>query len=347
MTTDMTLYQPKNLTELKEFCQMITKTNLVPTAYRNKHEDAMVAIMFGYETGQLGPLASLQFVAVINGRPGYYSDAVPGIALNKGLITDIEEFTEGNPYDDDFKHVVQITKRNGKKTRSEFSVADAKRAGLWDKPGPWKQYPKRMLQWRAKGFGVRDAVPHLLFGNTVEELRDMEDQAERHPEDARDVTPREFARASRPPELLEVVDLHGERIQVQPGELEATLRDWVAEATDDELNELARSNPSLRAVQEAVEAEEVRRQERREEAAEAAATTDAEAADDPLNLFAVDRAGKFLELLRVGLARAERNEADRYWQIYRQRAQEAEAKVGRGDYAKLEELVVAKIAPTG
>ena len=343
MTTDMTLYQPKNLTELKEFCQMITKTNLVPVAYRNKPEDAMVAIMFGSETGQLGPLASLQFVAVINGRPGYYSDAVPGIALNKGLITDIEEFTEGNPYDDDFRHVVQITKRNGKKTRSEFSVADAKRAGLWDKPGPWKQYPKRMLQWRAKGFGVRDAVPHLLFGNTVEELRDMEDQAQRHPEDARDITPREFMRASRPPEVLEVVDPHGDVVHIQPGELEALVANWVDVATDDELNELARNNPELQAVQAAIEAEEVRRQERREE--EAAAAAEAEPSGDPLHLFPVKGAMRFLELLRVGLAQAPRNDADRLWQIYRARAEAADAAVKKGDYAKLVDLVVAKITP--
>ena len=66
-----------------------------------------------------------------------------------------------------------------------------------------------------------------------------------------------------------MIDPHGEAVQLQPGELEATLRDWVAGATDDELNELAENNPELQAVTEAVEAEEVRRQERREAEAEA------------------------------------------------------------------------------
>jgi hypothetical protein len=45
-----------------------------------------------------------------------------------------------------------------------FSVADAKRAQLWVKPGPWQQYPRRMLQMRARGFCLRDAFPDVLKG---------------------------------------------------------------------------------------------------------------------------------------------------------------------------------------
>ena len=328
---------------------MITKTNLVPTAYRNKPDDAMVAIIFGHETGGLGPLTSLQFIAVINGRPGYYSDAVPGIAINKGLIIDIEEFQDGTPYQDDFKHVVIVTKANGRKVRSEFSVADAKRAGLWDKAGPWKQYPKRMLQWRAKGYGVRDAAPHLLFGSTVEELRDLEDQAQRHPEDARDVTPRAAARASRPAEVLEVTDLNGELIHLQPGELDATLRDWVTVATDDELNDLAENNRHLRAVVEAVEAEEVRRLELREAATKAEPPPEQGEPDpaDPLQLLGLKGAIAFLGALRTGIEQADKLDADRFWQLYRARARAAEDKVLAGDYASIETLVADKILGRG
>jgi hypothetical protein len=54
-----------------------------------------------------------------------------------------------------------------------FSVADAKRAGLWGKSGPWTQYPRRMLQLRARGFALRDAFPDVLKGLvTAEEAQD-------------------------------------------------------------------------------------------------------------------------------------------------------------------------------
>ena len=61
--------------------------------------------------------------------------------------------------------------------------------------------------------------------------------------------------------------------------------------------------------------------------------------------FPVKGAMKFLELLRFGLVKAERNEADLLWQIYRARAEKAEAAVKKGDYAKLMDLVVSKITP--
>jgi hypothetical protein len=45
-----------------------------------------------------------------------------------------------------------------------FSVVDAKRAQLWGKTGPWQQYPRRMLQMRARGFCLRDGFPDVLKG---------------------------------------------------------------------------------------------------------------------------------------------------------------------------------------
>lgn len=61
---------------------------------------------------------------------------------------------------------------------ARFSVADAKKAGLWGKQGPWQQYPARMLQLRARGFALRDAFPDVLRGIiSAEEARDMPTEA--------------------------------------------------------------------------------------------------------------------------------------------------------------------------
>jgi hypothetical protein len=68
-----------------------------------------------------------------------------------------------------------VAKRRGRKpVTAKFSVDDAKRAGLWGKQGPWTQYPKRMLQMRARGFALRDAFPDVLKGLiTSEEAMDF------------------------------------------------------------------------------------------------------------------------------------------------------------------------------
>lgn len=64
-------------------------------------------------------------------------------------------------------------------TTVHFSVVDAKKAGLWGKSGPWTQYPKRMLQLRARGFALRDAFPDVLKGLvTAEEAQDYPTQSD-------------------------------------------------------------------------------------------------------------------------------------------------------------------------
>lgn len=46
-------------------------------------------------------------------------------------------------------------------------------AGLANKGGPWKMFPKRMLQMRARGYAIRDAFPDILNGIiTREEAED-------------------------------------------------------------------------------------------------------------------------------------------------------------------------------
>ena len=55
-----------------------------------------------------------------------------------------------------------------------FSVADAKRAQLWGKQGPWTQYPQRMLAMRARSFCLRNLYADILRGmRSAEELADI------------------------------------------------------------------------------------------------------------------------------------------------------------------------------
>jgi hypothetical protein len=52
-------------------------------------------------------------------------------------------------------------------------VADAKKAGLWGKAGPWSLYPSRMLSLRSRGFALRNTFADALRGLiTAEEAQD-------------------------------------------------------------------------------------------------------------------------------------------------------------------------------
>src|SRR3954471_2678711 len=164
---------PANFTELVEFAEIAARSQFVPKDYRNRPEDILLAVQLGSEVG-LRPMQALQNIAVINGRPAVWGDALPGLCKASPVHEDLLETFERED-DPDFLVAVCTAKRRGSSpVTARFSVQDAKRAGLWTKPGPWQNYPRRMLQMRARSFALRDCFPDVLKGLiAIEEARDL------------------------------------------------------------------------------------------------------------------------------------------------------------------------------
>lgn len=169
--TQPTVLRPQNFSELVEFARWASRSTMLPRDYIGKPENIMIAVQMGSELG-LAPMQALQNISVINGRPAVWGDAMLGLCKASPVCEDIEERFEG---DGDKLVSVCIAKRAGKKPVTQmFSVEDAKKANLWTKAGSWKEYPRRMLQMRARGFALRDAFPDVLRGLiSVEEAQDI------------------------------------------------------------------------------------------------------------------------------------------------------------------------------
>jgi hypothetical protein len=153
------------------FWQMVAKTDFAPKDFKGKPEACLLAGQHGAELG-LSPMQSLQSIAVINGRPCVWGDAALALVQSSPVCEWVKEYTEGQG---DNLTAVCEAKRRGypAPTVSRFSMADAKRAGLAGKSGPWSQYPERMLALRARGFALRNAFADALRGLiTAEEAQD-------------------------------------------------------------------------------------------------------------------------------------------------------------------------------
>lgn len=136
-------------------------------------ESVLIALQHGAELG-LPPMAALQNIAVINGRPGIYGDAALALVRHSGLLESYEEREVGTRGKDDWGFEIKVKRKDSLPAVESFTVADAKTANLWAKAGPWTLYPKRMLKFRARGFSLRDNFGDVLKGlRTVEELNDM------------------------------------------------------------------------------------------------------------------------------------------------------------------------------
>jgi len=162
MTTEISTQRASGLAlqsfdDAFRFSKMVAASEFAPKDFRGKPESCLLAIQHGSEIG-LSPMQSLQNIACINGRPAIWGDAALALCLASPVCDGIHETIEG---DGDNMTAVCKTSRKGKDANvvARFSVSDAKKAGLWGKSGPWTQYPKRMLQLRARGFALRDAFP--------------------------------------------------------------------------------------------------------------------------------------------------------------------------------------------
>ena len=189
MSTELSTHRASGLAlatfdDAFRFAKMVAGSDFAPKDFRGKPESCLLAIQHGSEIG-LSPMQSLQSIAVINGRPTIWGDAALALVQSSPVCEFVSEAVDG---DGDQMVAMCIAKRRGYPAPSsvKFSVADAKKAGLWGKTGPWTQYPKRMLQLRARGFALRDAFPDVLKGLvTAEEAQDYP-QAEAAKEPARE-----------------------------------------------------------------------------------------------------------------------------------------------------------------
>lgn len=185
--------QCQSIEEMFRFAQYIAKSPFAPSGFKDP-ESIVVAMQYGYELG-MTPMQALQNIAVINGKPSIYGDAMLALVRASGLL---EEFSEGQVTRtkagqvvctcDEFAqkktcvHVVvaashverpgeqmvavcHVKRRGAAFGRNAlFGHVEAQIAGLLNKPGPWKQYPDRMLMFRARGFGLRDEFSDVLKG---------------------------------------------------------------------------------------------------------------------------------------------------------------------------------------
>lgn len=179
---------PTSIEETYRLSEAISQSGLAPSGMKTPQQ-IMVAIMHGLEIG-LPPMQALQRIAVVNGRPTIWGDALPALLLSRGFR--LKEWLESEG--EKTVAYCEVTRPDGDVITRSFSVDDAKTAGLWGKQGPWRQYWKRMIQMRARGFACRDGAADALSGlYMTEEVQDEPDM--------KDVTPK---RAGTVPDIPDI-----------------------------------------------------------------------------------------------------------------------------------------------
>jgi hypothetical protein len=151
--------------------ELLAKSELVPKGFQGKPMDILIAGAMGARLG-LDLFSSLSGIAVVNGRATLWGDALLAVCQQHPAWEDYQQEITG---EGDAQQAVVTVKRKGRSPHTEtFSVADAKRAGLWGKQGPWSQHPKRMMALRARAFALRTVFADALAGFHAKEEMDDE-----------------------------------------------------------------------------------------------------------------------------------------------------------------------------
>lgn len=156
----------RSFEDLQRFAKMALESGAVPKGMETIGQVA-VAIQAGMEAG-LTPMNALQAIVVINGVTSWRGQSAVGLVRAHPLCLYIRHWTEGEG--DEMRGVCVSARRGaGREERSEFTVRQAKKAGLWNKKGPWTEYADRQVMWRAVGFHCKDHWSDVLGGFPIAE----------------------------------------------------------------------------------------------------------------------------------------------------------------------------------
>lgn len=152
------------LSERMKYAQALASADLLPTAYRRKPANVLLAMEYGQALG-LDAVTAIQQVHIIEGKPTASAQLIASLVRRAGHRLRVTG--------DDKHATAEIVRSDDPEFtfRAEWTVARAQAANLAGK-GVWKQYPAAMLKARAITEVARDACPEALAGvsYTPEEL---------------------------------------------------------------------------------------------------------------------------------------------------------------------------------
>jgi len=156
--------QPRTFSEIMEFADVLSKSTIVPEAYRGQPANILLAMQMGSEVG-LSPMQSLTNVYIIDGKPSLSTDAMLAVAKSSVHWDPAGFDVKYEGTGDNRKCIVTVQRKGEKAQRGEFVTSTARAAGKMSNPkSNWSLYPDDMLRARAMGRALKMAFPAEIKG---------------------------------------------------------------------------------------------------------------------------------------------------------------------------------------
>lgn len=162
-----------NFEEAMTIAKMLAGSKLVPQQYQGHPEDVLIACSWGESLG-LKPLSALNAIAVVNGRPQLFGDALKALIMKHGTIEEQWDNEHGiwtmTAHRKGFPDVTWSYGYNDAIAAGHVSYnPQSNTFGLGArKSEAWVKYTKRMCQLKCRNFVIRDAFPDVIQGIDIE-----------------------------------------------------------------------------------------------------------------------------------------------------------------------------------
>lgn len=167
MTDIVPAAQSSELAADMEYARVVSSGAMLPTQYRGKPADILIAMGLGRAMG-LSPAESLYRIHVIQGRPTASAELIAANVRKAGHLLRVKG-------DETSARAVIIRSDDPDfEFESVWDMERAKRLGLAGKDG-WQKQPGTMMRWRAITEVARLACPEALYGvaYVAEEIGDL------------------------------------------------------------------------------------------------------------------------------------------------------------------------------
>lgn len=151
----------------------LSKSDLVPDAYKNKPENVIIALGIAQQTG-IQPFTIMQNLNIVRGRASFSGSFCRTLIEKTGKYLSLDIKYIGEQGKDTYGAYLEATKKDGSIVKGpEVTIAMAKAEG-WLKNTKWQTMPQLMLGYRATAFFARLYEPSALNGvYTDDELEDV------------------------------------------------------------------------------------------------------------------------------------------------------------------------------
>lgn len=176
---------PALMREAFQMAQMLSESDIIPQAYRQRPGNCVIAIDVASRMG-IPLLMVMQNIHVIQGKPTWSGSACKAMVDGCGRFKNSRyEFTGREGADDYGCRLVAERVSTGETVRGELiTIATAKKEGWYSRNGSkWQSMPGQMLRYRAAAFFARAECSEFMMGlQTTDEVADTRSASPDAPE---------------------------------------------------------------------------------------------------------------------------------------------------------------------